>query len=289
MLAEVFTQVLPYIRRDKDKLSLVSTCRELRKLLPQVVFTEIYQYDSVCYVPARFSKLEQTLNLGSEERATDNRGIITYTYEVTPLPKIPDTVTRLGVRGVDTLNNIPKQITHLILYDDYSIDEYLRIPDTIRHLYLTFRGWSDITVPDTVTYLTISCVFVSLHLLPSSIKRLTLDPFDRVKIVNLIPKSVTHLTFGVSYRGKVPVIGENVTYLKIRCNMVIREHLWVTHLTFKGKFNNSIEEFTIPNVTHLSFYKSYNQPIQGLIPPGLVYLRYRGTVYRGPEIDQFRT
>lgn len=290
MLAEVFIQVLPYVRRDKDKLSLVSTCHELRKLLPQVVFTEIYQYDSVRYVPARFSKLEQTVCLEHEERTVNKRGFVTYTYEEISLPQIPNTVTRLGIQHTDenTLNIIPKQVTHLILYDGFYIDEYLYIPSTVKHLYLAFKGWAGFVIPNTITYLTTYYTFLSLGSLPGSIKRLTLDPFERAKIVYYIPKSVTHLTFGISYRGKVPVIGENVTHLKIRCNMVIREYLCVTHLTFKGKFNSSIEEFTIPDVTHLSFYKSYNQPIQGLIPPRLIYLRYLGTVYRGPEIDQFR-
>lgn len=197
---QVFKEVLKYIRRDRNKLAVLSTCHTLRALFMTTTFTDIYDYH-------RVKDLSWLANLK----------YIQYTYR--------DGKNRDGsFYGID---HLPKYITHVYVEKDsggifnhehtrafigmriqllYLCDGY---PYSSSSLVLVSNEKHDdaIEVADNVTHLRISCGLTSLK--GKSIAHLTLGkkaeiPNRRIEIVQgilqfvkithfLVPPSVQYL------------------------------------------------------------------------------------------------
>lgn len=293
-VVQIFREVLRYLEDDSDKVSVLSTCKAFRTLIPRVVFKGVYDAQRIRDTPYTFSKIE--LNI-LPDMQYDRRGMKRFSYlpqkiqEMLYMKNPMNTVTRLGVQNIykKDMIKIPPQITHLSIYDHHGL-RCLKLPKTVTHLRIVHQFLVDMkNIPDSVTHLTLCSRIVNLKLLPKSVTHLCIDPFNRIHERLMIPDGVTHFTYGLGYDGASADLPESCMHLKIYANLPY--DLWlpdVTHIRFKGKFNRSIEQWEIPNLTYLSFHKYYKHPIQGFIPPAVTYLRYRGNVYRGSEIDQFR-
>lgn len=294
ILVQILSEVLRYLEDDSDKISVLSTCKAFRTLIPCVVFRGVYDAQRIRDTPYTFTKIELNILL---DMKYDSRGIKRFNNIPRSLQKMLDmknpmnVVTRLGVQNIykKDMIKVPPQISHLSIYDQHGL-RCLKLPETVTHLRIIHQFLVDIkNIPDSVTHLTICSRIVNLRLLPKSVTHLCIDPFNRIHTSLIVPHGVTHFTYGLGYDGTAADLPKSCTHLKIYANLPYS--LWlpdVTHLRFKGKFNRSIERWEMPSLTHLSFHKYYKHQIQGFIPPAVTYLKYCGNVYRGQEIDQFR-
>lgn len=232
----------------------------------------------------------------------NNRGKIRLLSTAKKFHLWKDTIKFTGCEYINTIEKLRyySQFTNIMIdmncfptnakmYNDryglYWVPDFVATCDVIKipaisHLTYNFDGalfyrkyfFSTIenVIPDTVTHLTFGHYFNTI---------LTYD----TKLG--IPNNVTHLDFG--YHFNKPIVGaipDSVTHLTFgyRFNKSIKNGIpnSVTHLTFGHYFDQPIKD-AIPNsVTHLTFGNDFDQPIKDTIPNSVTYLTF------GNDFDQ---
>lgn len=94
---------------------------------------------------------------------------------------------------------------------------------------------------------------------------------DRPLAPNIIPQSVTHLTFGCCFNA--PLLAGSIPNS-------------VKHLTSGRLFNQPLHTGCLPtSVKHLTFDHLFNQPVDGLSPPSVTHLIF-GDGFDQPESSE---
>ncbi len=96
-----------------------------------------------------------------------------------------------------------------------------------------------------------------MNVLPSSITHLTFGG-DFNQSVDNLPNSITHLTFGYSFNQSVDKVVRSPTGSLVHQSVLPHS---ITHLTFGNNFNQSVDKLP-NNITHLTFGHGFNQPIE---------------------------
>jgi Leucine-rich repeat (LRR) protein len=102
--------------------------------------------------------------------------------------------------------------------------------------------------------------------------------FDEEIQENVLPKSLTHLTFGFSYKKEIKenILPKSLTHLTFgfSYNKEIKKNVLpegLTHLTFGALYSQEIKENVLPtSLTHLILGSYYNEKI--ILPPYLIHL-----------------
>lgn len=108
------------------------------------------------------------------------------------------------------------------------------------------------TLPSHVRY----CPLIPTEKISLTVTHLTLA-YSNKQIGNIIPLSVTHLTFGFFYNKP---LGNSIPTS-------------VTHLKFGATFDQPLDNDSIPySVTHLRFLQYYSHPMHDYIPETVTHL-----------------
>lgn len=99
------------------------------------------------------------------------------------------------------------------------------------------------------------------------------DYFDELFDYDIIPITVTHLTFGIKFGqpiGKLPVSVTHLTIDRFLYDLTNKLPASITHLTFGRNFDSPIE--LPPFVTHLKFGSSFDRQIK--LPSTVTHLKF---------------
>lgn len=196
--------------------------------------------------------------------------------------KFPNTITHLTFGhsfNTKIQNCLPTSLTHLTFGNSFNQDIYGYLPNSLIYLKFGYNFCHDITnclsnsithlifgasfdcninqLPNSLTHLTISCIYNLTPFLPKTVTHLTLiyALFDDYIILSAIPNHITHLTF-------INCINWDLIFFH---NFIPNS---VTHITFLGisrtpwnmgyLFNAHIKDYIPNSVTHITFSNNYN-------------------------------
>jgi hypothetical protein len=188
---------------------------------------------------------------------------------------LPETLTHLTFSGGYNfvLPALPNTLTHLKLSPDFNQRLPCMLPPNL--LYLSFgRAFTQSIprLPDTLTHLTINPSVQKLVNNPPNITHLTLgrgfNDFNYFNLTRLPTDKLTHLTFGRDFGRDYDDIPFSTKHDSILDSLPKT----VTHLTFGYFFNHVIKNYP-PNLTHLTFGYKFNQPIDNM-PKSVTHLTF---------------
>eukprot|EP01132_Coremiostelium_polycephalum_P006007 gene6007-7483_t len=212
--------------------------------------------------------------------------VVNYKYWLLPLPFAflliaVNEIRLLIIRRYPEiqLNQLPQSINELILKGYISFNNNQeKIPSTVRDFTIQAHKKYPLkpdVIPSSVTYLTIldfSFESVLPNSLPSSVKILKLEGFSSPKeqklISQMIPTSVTKLTFNTDHTGYINTILKTIeipsSVKKLKLNGTLSSMILypfppsITSLTL-SQYNHFIRDYNIPkSVTKLKILNSAN-------------------------------
>lgn len=254
----VLKEVLKYIKRDRNKIALLSTCRTLRKLFMSTTFTDIYDYDRVKDLPFR-----------------ENLKYIQYiSNPFTKAKDIPEYVTHIHMKG--GLNERLTGMFFSIRISYAYIRPEFRLPTTSLVLVGGDRFLEHIEVADNIIHLRVSRFVETIK--GKNITHLTLGKKADIPDWSYRVHKNTHF-----------LVPPSVLYLRIHCDFI---HTLVAmnavHIKFAKDFYACIKNYIMKSVTHLKFHKRYKWRIKGYIPRTVVYLKYQGRIITGDALRKLQ-
>ncbi len=192
----------------------------------------------------------------TQQRKKINKFCTKLVFDYCKKLRMSQTITYviLNVYYDKQISLLSQNITYLYIDTKYY---FPKLPSNIKYLILTNEPKHKITLPYSVTHLSINSNMFKLQL-HTNVTHLEFQfAFNQFVI---IPYHITHLTFGGYFNQQI-TLPQNITHLTFgeQFNQKIIIPLNVTHLTFGAEFNQKI---IIPfNVTHLTFGAEFNQKI----------------------------
>jgi len=253
---------------EKEVIAFAITSKQGNKLKHKFIFRTQVHIDKIIDLPHFDSFSNVIMSRPGKVPKSTTHIVFDVPFDDPIKDCVPLSVTHL------TLHHKPKQIP--ANYVPYSIIQLMvnritNIDDIIDHPY--FDSFTNIVVDE-----------YSGGKFPKSVTHFKFIADELFDIS--IPPTVTHLTFGYDFCGRIDGrIPESVTHLKLGnyFNKTIVDCIpqFVTHLEFSGCFNQPIFGCIPKSVTHLTFGDCFDQPIFGCIPKSVTHLTF-GYLFNKP-------
>lgn len=304
---EVWMQIIQYIKRDRDKLNVLLTCKTLYTLLNSITFRDTYLWG------LEYPFTDITCNIKKFKYVVtsdmcDSGGVFRRI--------IPPEITYLKCKNeayitADSIHSdIHKIQCKAIYFDEHCYRTFTSVTHIVREAFDNFDSIK--TMFPNLRKITISKHFYFGGCVPSvNVKYINIrslrTPIDGIYWT--IPHTVNHVVFSTP-NASYYVVPESVKFLTLNRNIVLYSRVqtfsyilernanirkrWTfvyrgkAFVRFTKKFTMDIGTICMPNITHVRFSKHYKNSIYLWVPKSVVYLRYRGVTYRDQEIDQFR-